>query len=83
MDLLTYSEELTFEWKGKQVIYSHTWEVALLFCIIWFRGSPSSWAWGTMPVIQMANRYASALGVYNPERVTVIYADKKRGGLQS
>ena len=32
LDLLTYSEELTFEWKGKQVIYSHTWEVALLFC---------------------------------------------------
>lgn len=46
LDLLTYGEELTFEWKGKQVIYSHTWEVAVLFCIIWFRGSPSSWAWG-------------------------------------
>lgn len=51
LDLLTCSEELTLEWKGKQIVDSLAWEVAVLFCVICYRGSASSGAWGPLPMV--------------------------------
>lgn len=40
LDLLMYNEDLTFRWKGMQVVCSSSMEVAVLLSVTWFRGSP-------------------------------------------